>query len=80
MDADSGDEIFTLFGAHAETALAETLPKAAGCCLTIVLIATSACHEESISYLGQLDFKTCQKNLPNSQLKTFRNWYLLKER
>lgn len=27
MDADSGDEIFTLFGAHAETALAETLPK-----------------------------------------------------
>ena len=34
MEADSGDEIFTLFGAYAETALAETLPKAAGRCLS----------------------------------------------
>lgn len=50
MDADSGDEIFTLFGAHAETALAETLPKAAGCCLSCHLDFPWD-HEESISVI-----------------------------
>ena len=50
MDADGGDEIFTLFGAHVETALAETLPKAAGCCLSCHLDLPWD-HEESISVI-----------------------------